>query len=131
MPTIEEANQLLQLLDITQKAVHIVVAEWQKQPPSSNQNTDLPSRELFDARRTVIAATGKLVELVASPSESLIEVTSQYNESRCLHIVTALRVPDLLAKAGESGLAIEKLSADVGIETRKLCTLPCFFLLSK
>lgn len=98
---------------------------------SSNQNTDVPSRELFDARRTVITATGKLVELVASPSERLIEVTSQYNESRCLHIVTALRVPDLLAKAGESGLAIEKLSADVGIETRKLCTLPCFFLLSK
>lgn len=45
-------------------------------PPPSNQNTGLPSRELFDARRTVIAATGKLVELVASPSERLIQVTS-------------------------------------------------------
>lgn len=120
MPTIEEAKQLLQLLDITNKAVHTIVAEWEKLP-STSQNTDLPSHELFEARRTVIAATGKLVELVASPSERLIEVTSQYNESRCLHVVAVLRIPDLLAKGGETGVAIDKIAADVGIETRKLC----------
>lgn len=35
--------------------------------------------------------------------------------------MTALRVPDLLATAEEAGLGIEKLSADVSIEIRKLC----------
>lgn len=121
MPTIKEANELLQLLDITHRAVHTVIAEWAKLPSSSSHNIQLPSRELFEARRTVLAVSGKLVELVASPSERLLEVSSQYNEARCLHIAAALRIPNLLAKAEENCLAIGKLSANVGIEWHKLC----------
>lgn len=121
MTTIKEASQLLQLLDITYRAVHTIIAEWAKLPSSSSDSRQLPNRELFEAQRTVIAVSGKLVELVASPSERLLEVSSQYNEARCLHIAASLRIPTILAKADEQCLFIEKLSANVGIEWHKLC----------
>lgn len=116
MPTLSDAHMLLQLLDITHDSVHKIIGEWAKE---SKEDT-LPSHQLFEARRRVIAATGNLVELVSSPSSRLLEVSSQYNEARCLHIAAALRIPDLLDKGGKDGVSMEDVAKNVGIEKRKL-----------
>ena len=121
MPSLSDAHQLLQLLDITRDSVHCIIGEWAKASP--RDEAPLPSRELFEAQRSVLAATGKLVELVSSPSSRLVEVASQYNESRCLHIAAALRIPDLLDKGGEKGVSMEELARGVKIETRKMGVL--------
>ncbi|PWY93216.1 S-adenosyl-L-methionine-dependent methyltransferase [Aspergillus sclerotioniger CBS 115572] len=124
MPTLSDAHALLQLLDLTKQSIHQIIAEWAKvsKPGDARENGDeLVSRELFEAQRTLIAATGKLVELVSSPSDRLLEVSSQYNESRCLHIAATLRIPDLLAKSQpQEGVTIEELATIVGVEKKKL-----------
>jgi hypothetical protein len=126
MATIRDVHELLQLLELTQQAVHTIIGEWAKVPSSQTKNeidisaSSLPSRELFEAKRTLISATGKFVELVASPSERLLEVSSQYNEARCLHIAASLRIADILDANGELGVAVEELSAQTGIQAQKL-----------
>jgi hypothetical protein len=130
MPSLNDVHQLLQLADLTRDSIHRIIAEWAKIPTSSvNKQTDiaeseasLPSRELFEAQRTLIAATGKLVELVSSPASRLLEVSSQYNEARCLHITAVLRIPDILAESDDKGVSMERIAEKVGIETRKLGT---------
>ncbi|KAG2419142.1 hypothetical protein HFD88_002246 [Aspergillus terreus] len=132
MPTLSDAHQLLQLADLTQDSIHRIIGEWAKLPtsapgtqgkgssPGGDSEANLPSRALFEAQRTLLATTGKLVELISSPSSRLLEVSSQYNEARCLHIAAVLRIPDLLADHGSEGVPIERLAEKVGIETRKL-----------
>lgn len=120
MATLQDASQLLELLELTKASVHTIIKEWAKLPPKRMGDATLPSRELFQAKRTIIAATGKFAELVSSPSDRLLEVSSQYNEARCLHIAAAMRIPDLLAKGGSAGVSIQDISAEVGIESRKL-----------
>lgn len=80
----------------------------------------LPSRPLFEAQRTLLAAAGLLTELVSSPSSRLLEVSSQYFESRALHVAANQRIADKLAAAGDAGLDLATLAAQVGIEPRKL-----------
>lgn len=128
MPSLSDAHHLLQLADITRDSIHRIIAEWAKLPESSGSSqpsideseASLPSRELFEAQRTLIGATGKLVELVSSPASRLLEVSSQYNEARCLHIAAVLRIPDILAESGDKGVSMKHIAERVGIETRKL-----------
>lgn len=131
-PTVRDVHQLLQLLEVTTQAVRTVINEWSKIPSAGDKvddqdktkaETQILTRELFEAKRTLISATGKFVELVATPSERVLEVSSQYNESRCLHIAVGLRVADILAKAGDIGVPVDQLSDAVGIEAQKLCQL--------
>jgi len=129
VPTLRDAHHLLQLLELTTQAVHTVIAEWAKLPAEQSSKdagpgeAQLPSRELFEAQRTLISASGMFTELVATPSQRLLEVSSQYNESRCLHIAAELRVADIIARAGnDQGVHVRQLSAEVGIENRKLGT---------
>ncbi|KAJ5299064.1 hypothetical protein N7476_010621 [Penicillium atrosanguineum] len=128
MPSLSDAHHLLQLADVTRDSIHRIIAEWAKLPESSGNSqtsvdeseASLPSRELFEAQRTLIGATGKLVELVSSPASRLLEVSSQYNEARCLHIAAVLRIPDILAESGDKGVSMKHIAEKVGIETRKL-----------
>lgn len=128
MPTINDAHQLLQLAEVTRDSIHSIIAEWAKVPPPrfnkdggiDESEANLPSRKLFEAQRTLIATTGKLVELVSSPSSRLLEVSSQYNEARCLHIAAVLRIPDILAEDGDKGVSMEHIAEKVGLEKRKL-----------
>jgi hypothetical protein len=129
MPTLSDVHQLLELVDLTRDSVQRIIGEWAKLPASSSRKqggpadeseASLPSRELFEAQRTLIAASGKFVELVSSPSSRLLEVSSQYNEARCLHIAAVLRIPDILEENGDKGVSMERIAMKVGIETRKL-----------
>lgn len=67
-----------------------------------------------------------LTELVSPPSNRLLEVPTQYFESRGLHIAASQHIPDLLAPAGDEGLDLETLAAKAGIEARKLGTYTAF-----
>lgn len=124
-----DAHKLLQLLDLVSGSIRSVIAAWAS-PASGTTNPagteNLASWDLFQAQRTLLSATGLLTELVTDPSSRLLEVSSQYNESRALHIAAGLRVPDLLAEGterGRNGLAVEELGTKVGIEPRKLSRL--------
>ncbi|KAK4236295.1 hypothetical protein C8A03DRAFT_35829 [Achaetomium macrosporum] len=111
--------KLLQLGGLIQTSIASYIAN--KDPVQPEGHDTLPSKPLFDAQRALLSAAGMLTELVSEPRSRLLEVSSQYFEARALHIVADKRIPDILAKHGEQGLGIDKIAAQVGIESRKLC----------
>ncbi|GAQ08549.1 beta-lactamase-like protein 2 [Aspergillus lentulus] len=120
-----DAAQLLQTADIISDTVQTIIAEWSAEVKASNgsrkQNAPtLPSRKLFDAQKTILAAVGKLTELVSDPSARILEVATQFQESRSLYIAAERRIPDLLAAGDEGGVHVDQISQKARIEPRKL-----------
>jgi hypothetical protein len=121
-----DAAQLLQTADIISNTVQAIIAEWSAEVKASKgsrkQNAPtLPSRELFDAQRTILAAVGKLTELVSDPSARILEVATQFQESRSLYIAAERRIPDILAAGDGGGVHVDQISQKARIEPRKLC----------
>jgi hypothetical protein len=114
--------QLLQLSGLIQTWVANYVAAQTAGPLDGDRDhqSALPSKALYDAQRTLLAAAGMLTELVSDPSGRIIEVALQQFEARSLHLAAATRVPDILAEHGGE-LCIDELSAKVGVEKKKLC----------
>ncbi|KAM5383754.1 hypothetical protein ACJZ2D_001743 [Fusarium nematophilum] len=141
MPQATDAvsNHLLQLGELIQTTIGQLVESRRTSAASSSDEqhnstnsasaaADLPTWGIFNAQRALLAAAGTLTELVSQPENRLLEVSSQYFEARALHIAADARIPDLLAAAdggvdNGSGVAIDVLSAKVGIEPRKLSRL--------
>ncbi|KAI5303978.1 hypothetical protein KEM56_006996 [Ascosphaera pollenicola] len=129
MAQLQRAKELLQVLEITKSSVETIVSQWETSPPDtpptygeerSPGSDALPSKELYEAKRQLIAATGKFVEIVSDPGERLMELTSQYHEARCLHIAASMRVSEILARNGDDGTSVDVIAAETGIEKRKL-----------
>ncbi|KAI1324237.1 S-adenosyl-L-methionine-dependent methyltransferase [Xylariaceae sp. FL0255] len=124
-------QRLLQLGDLLQTSIADYVAL--NRASVKQGKSLLPDKPLFDAQRTLLAAAGLLTELASEPSNRLLEVSSQYYEARCLHIVADKRVPDILDAAGDTGVDLNTLASTVGIEPRKfsrvmrcLCSIHVF-----
>jgi hypothetical protein len=122
-----DASELLQVSKIISAAVHTVIDEWAKetQPGTASTTDILPSPALYRAQRTILAATGKLTELVSEPPNRVLEVACQYWECRALSIAAERRIPDLLAaneREGKDGVNVQALAEATGIERLKLCT---------
>ena len=124
--TLTEAYQLLQLSTLITTNIHHVISAWASEPTTSS--TTLPSPALHKAQCTLVAAMGKLTELIAEPSVRILELGCQYWESRALYIAVERRVADLLAEHadgngneyGKGGLSADELGTAIVNEGRKL-----------
>ncbi|GFF50688.1 sterigmatocystin 8-O-methyltransferase [Aspergillus udagawae] len=116
--TIADAARLLELCDLISRTARVIIDQWAAEIPA--ESTNIASPALFNAQKTLLSASGLLTELVSDPSSRLLEVSSQYNEARALHIVAELRVPDVIARKESQQATIEELSEATGIEKRKL-----------
>jgi hypothetical protein len=87
---------------------------------STTTDSVIPSTQIYNLQQTLISATAMLSSLISDPRVRLIEISAQFTESRALHIVVEKRIPDLLAKSGESGVHITAIGKSVGIEALKL-----------
>ncbi|THC94252.1 hypothetical protein EYZ11_006261 [Aspergillus tanneri] len=121
--TIADAARLLELSDLISRTARLIIDQWATETPAGTETgsvSNIASPALFNAQKTLLSASGLLTELVSEPSSRLLEVSSQYNEARALHIVAELRVPDVIAKKEGQKATIEELSEATGIEKRKL-----------
>ncbi|KAL2869086.1 O-methyltransferase tpcA [Aspergillus lucknowensis] len=121
--TIADAARLLELSDLISRTARVIIDEWATETPAepeAGSASNIASTTLFNAQKTLLSASGLLTELVSDPSSRLLEVSSQYNEARALHIVAELRVPDVIANTKSQQATIEELSEATGIEKRKL-----------
>ncbi|OTA52207.1 S-adenosyl-L-methionine-dependent methyltransferase [Hypoxylon sp. EC38] len=112
------SRRLLELGGLIQKSIASYVCS--RHTSNGPKEGTLPSKPLFEAQRNLLAAAGMLTELVSEPQARLLEVSTQYFEARCLHIITDKRIPDLLSKKGKVGLHIQELASVVEIEPKKL-----------
>jgi hypothetical protein len=124
---VADAVHLLQLSELISINIRSVIDAWAKESKAEEGGSPdgsphiLPSHQLHQAQRTILASVGALTELVSEPSIRVIEVACQYWESRALAIAAERRIPDLLAQAGAKGLAVDELGEATGIEHLKLC----------
>ncbi|KAI5814555.1 S-adenosyl-L-methionine-dependent methyltransferase [Pyronema omphalodes] len=119
---VDVAN-LLNLVELINSSAKTIINEWAKAPNSGSSEVRsglLDSRECYNAQRTILSAAGMLTEVVGEPNNRLLEVSSQYFESRALHIAAEHRIPDILAGHDEEGVAIGDIAAKIGIESLKL-----------
>ena len=125
-----DTTNLIQLGALVQSALATLItsqqqAQDQEQNKASENDRDaLPPKTLFDAQRTILSAAGMLTELASTPSNRLLEVSTQYFEARALHIAAEKRIPDMLAGHEREGVAVEELAGRVGCDAAKLCE--CF-----
>ena len=130
--SLQQAAQLLSLADLVCSRSKSIIDEWAKEETSlRSQGSEesnaklLPSHSLHESQRTVLAAAGMLTELVSEPSSRLLEISSQYFESRALHIVAERRIPDFIANVPNTeGVSAKLIGERVGIEHLKLCERP-------
>jgi hypothetical protein len=129
--SLNDAVELIESIELISKAAQTILSEWAKESealanPTNDTQSDgprqiLPSHELYDAQRTILGATGKLTELVSEPSTRILEVATQFQESRALYIAAERRIPDILAaKDTTGGTPISEISKEAKIESRKL-----------
>ena len=96
------------------------IDEWDEgsyTEPAADGGVVLSSTILYNAQRTVQAVTGAVVELTSEPQSRLLEVSSQYFESRALHIAAEHRIADLLHGRGNEGVHVNEIGKVVGIES--------------
>lgn len=128
-----DAKKLRQLAIMIQEATETVIGEWSSKSKTTQTTAastsgtvkdelNIPSHKLYQAQRVLAAAAGSIEELVSDPSLRLVGFSSQYWESRALHVAAEHRLADLIeAGGGSSGVHVKELAKEVGIEEKKLC----------
>lgn len=122
--SVADAEKLLALCELISTSAKTIVNEWSETPvqtPAIKDGVSLPSYALFQAQRTIVSAAGMLKEVVCEPQTQLLEVSSQYFESRVLHIAAEHRIPDILVGHDKDGLSVVEIGKIIGIEPKKLC----------
>lgn len=127
----QRSTDLLALVNLVQNSIRDVIEDDNgptdlEALESSHTREDritLPSRKLFQAQRTITAVAGKLEEMIAEPDTRLVELSSQYFESRALHICAEHRIADLLDEQGNDGVSVQDLGKRTGLEPLKLGAL--------
>ncbi|CCM06332.1 uncharacterized protein FIBRA_08585 [Fibroporia radiculosa] len=120
----KKAETLRSLIRILVDASETIIKQWEAedQPYLPGPVTgEVPSHELFEARRIILGACDMCADLVQDPLERLSEISFSYFSARALHIVAEARVFDILAEADpSSGMDIQDISHLTGINAGKL-----------
>lgn len=121
MTSSSRAQKLLALVDLINSSAKTILQEWEKEDSqSSTEDSILPSLELYNAQRTVVATCGAFSELLQNPENFICEVAMGFFQSRALHIAAEHRVADVLAAVGQGGMLVEDLGAKIGLDPHKL-----------
>ncbi|KAH9895356.1 S-adenosyl-L-methionine-dependent methyltransferase [Xylariomycetidae sp. FL2044] len=124
----DRALKLRQVVKLLSSSCESLIGEWGKRSKNGtdhekNHDQELPSREAFEAERTIKAALGSIEELACTPSMRLMEFSTMFWNSRALHIAAENNIPDLLAEKDSDGVDVETISEAVGIEKNKLARI--------
>ncbi|KAL7621041.1 hypothetical protein AAE478_008353 [Parahypoxylon ruwenzoriense] len=114
--------KLRQIVALITQASETIITEWENNTAAAEslQGVQLPSHSFFNAQRTLLAAAGSVEELVSDPSTRLLSLSTQYFESRALHIAAEHRVPDILHNHSDQGVHVSVIAKKIGIEEQKL-----------
>lgn len=125
--TAQKIKDLRALVSLLVSASEDVIDAWQTKDRSSAKvslpgaSSEIPSHELYNARRTILGAIGQITDLVQEPRSRCMELCTQHLETRAFHIAVEKRIPDLLKDAvGGEGVDLESLSLSTGIQAQKL-----------
>ncbi|KAI1373457.1 S-adenosyl-L-methionine-dependent methyltransferase [Hypoxylon crocopeplum] len=120
-----QITKLRRIVSLITQASETVIAEWENnsgtaEAPEAPEGVQLPNHSLFNAQRTLLAAAGSIEELISDPAIRLLSLSSQYFESRALHIAAEHHVTDILHGHNDAGVHVSVIAKKIGIEERKL-----------
>ncbi|XXH01906.1 hypothetical protein Hte_008268 [Hypoxylon texense] len=117
-----QIEKLRKIVSLITEASETVIAEWESNPGTveAPEGVQLPSRSLFNAQRILFAAAGSIEELVGDPAMRLISLSSQFFESRALHIAAEHHVADILHGHDDAGVHAGVIAKKIGIDEQKL-----------
>ncbi|KAI0541762.1 S-adenosyl-L-methionine-dependent methyltransferase [Xylaria digitata] len=123
MPNAEfaaKAEKLRQTVQLIAAASETIIDGWKREAEGGLDTIDgiqLPTHAVYNAQRVLAAAAGSIEEIVCDPSLRILGFSSQYLESRALHIAAEHRIADVLDK---QSLHTSDIAQRIGIETGKL-----------
>ncbi|KAH9829163.1 S-adenosyl-L-methionine-dependent methyltransferase [Rhodofomes roseus] len=128
---VQTLRSLVQLLVDTSE---VVINEWeadeQDPQPVDHLASSLPSHQLFEVRRIIVAACGMCVDsdLVEDPRIHLQELSERFALSQAFDTTVRAGVPDVLAEAVSlsGSVSATELSQRTGIDEKKLVQLMRF-----
>jgi hypothetical protein len=105
-------------------AIDTLSSQWEASADASlNGDAGAKSRPVtqteFQASRVIHSAVGALECLVVAPPNFLTNLCMSYSISRALHIAAEHNIAELLSQA-DDGQSVERLAAEIGLETGKL-----------
>ncbi|KAJ3045592.1 hypothetical protein HDV00_009249 [Rhizophlyctis rosea] len=119
LPRAQQIAHLLKL--INQSGEQLIQILQNGEDLDSRDGTGrLVSECYHNASRTMIASLGLMQDVVREPADRLLELVGQYHESSAMHILADLRIPDVLAEAGDEGMPVSELAERVKVEPNKL-----------
>jgi hypothetical protein len=124
--TIANAARLLELCNLISRTARVIIDQWAAGTPAKSTNIALPA--LSNTQKTLPSTSDLLTELVSDLSSCLLEVSSQYNKARALHIAAELCVPDVITRKESQQVTVDELSGATRIEKWKLGkrqVIPC------
>lgn len=122
----EKTEKLRAAVKLLNESTEQVIKAWEEDESKAidGSGSPVPSKALYDGRRTVLGTIGIFLELVQEPQARLMEVTHEFYEARALQIAAEARIPDILAEADPKvGVPIDLLSKRTGVKAHKLCKL--------
>ncbi|KAF4225477.1 hypothetical protein CNMCM8980_008650 [Aspergillus fumigatiaffinis] len=125
--TIANAARLLELCNLISRTARVIIDQWAAGTPAKSTNIALPALS-NNTQKTLPSTSDLLTELVSDLSSCLLEVSSQYNKARALHIVAELCVPDVITRKESQQVTVDELSEATRIEKWKLGkrqVIPC------
>ncbi|KAH9829165.1 S-adenosyl-L-methionine-dependent methyltransferase [Rhodofomes roseus] len=134
MPTSKSnrAQTLRSLVQLLVNTSEVVIKEWEAEEqhpqPDDHLASSLPSHQLFEARRIIVAACGMCVDLVEDPRIRLQELSETFALSQAFDTTVRAGVPDILAEAmpRSGSVSAAELSQRTGIDEKKLVRLMRF-----
>ena len=111
----DRVTTLRSLIRLLTDASETVIREWEAQDarPGSKDITKakVPSRQLFDAQRTLVGACHTCIDIVDDPFNRIYDINLSATTSRALYIAILTGIPDILddAEPGE-GVSISDIS---------------------
>lgn len=124
---------LRSLIRLLNEASETVIREWEAEDAQvAIQDTltkaKVPSRELFDAQRTLVGACNMCIDIVDDPFNRIYDINLSVATSRALYIVIEAGIPDILDDVNaREGVSVSEIShrttvneADMGSYLRSL-----------
>ncbi|KAH8602457.1 S-adenosyl-L-methionine-dependent methyltransferase [Bisporella sp. PMI_857] len=108
---------------ILNSSVEEIIKQWStdgKEGTKLDTGVLLPSKNSYEAHKSILGSLGKIQELVSTPSIRLIETSHQFYESRALHIAAEHRIADVVAGHEVEGVNVVEIAEKTGLDEDKL-----------
>ena len=129
--TSDRVATLRSLVRLLNEASETIIREWNNEDEQVDMNmgtakTRGPTRQLFDAQRTLVGACHMCIDVVDDPFNRIVDINYSAIASRVLCLAVQTGIPDFIDDLDKGeGVAIAEISRRSGIREADVCAYTC------